>query len=482
MTKSRKEIEEKILRQEKIGEEEDYEDFARRQEASEKGKGRSRRGAKPHDPGDYNTYLREQEAAEEKTRKEGRPVAPAREPDADDYISYVKSYEESEARTRRQTHEESERQDREFKKREQEKAEERRRKAEEKELKKYAKRKKKSHPVRNFLLALIIVILAAGTGTFLYLRSLLQTVNPVELEESLQNSISEQVKADAQMKKYWNIALFGVDSRDGNLLSGDNRSDTIMICSIHKKSGEMKLVSVYRDTLLDIGGGDFRKCNAAYTYGGPQQAIAMLNSNLDLDITDFAAVGFEALIDAIDAFGGIDLEITEEERGHMNDYMSDMYDEIGRDYEEVTEAGLQHLSGIQATAYCRIRYTEGDDFKRAERQRTVLSLLMEKAKKAGPFAWIRAIRSVAPEIATSLGSTEMIRLGLLVLKTDLTDSTGFPSQEDMMFATVNGESCVIPYYLTTNVITLHADLFGQMDYEPSQTVEENKEIINSYVE
>ena len=471
MAKSRKEIEEEILLQEKIGEEEDYLEFVKTQRGNSVR--RSKKGTEPDEPDDYNEYSKRRE--EELKRKKSQPETPY---DPDDYNGYLKRREEELKRKRR------EEQDREYRKLENEKKEEKSRRQAEKIQKKYDRKKKKSHPVRNFLAALVVIILAAGIGGFMYLRSLLQTVNPVELEESLQNSISEQVKADEKMKNYWNIALFGVDSRDQDLLSGDNRSDTIMVCSINKKNGEMKLVSVYRDTLLDIGGGEFRKCNSAYAYGGPQQAVAMLNSNLDLNMTDFVTIGFEALIDAIDSFGGIDLEITDEEMEYMNSYMDDMYYEIGRDYEELTESGMQHLSGIQATAYCRIRYTAGDDFKRAERQRTVLSLLFKKAKESNPLLWIRAIKNVAPEIATSLRSTEMIRLGLLIFtkKTDLTDSTGFPSEDDRMFATINGESCVIPYYLTTNVENLHAELFGQMDYEPSPTVEENTEIINSYVE
>ena len=207
----------------------------------------------------------------------------------------------------------------------------------------------------------------------------------------------------------------------------------------------------------------------------------MLNSNLDLNITDFVTVGFEGLADTIDALGGIDLEITDEEMEYMNSYMEDMYDELGIDYEEVTDSGMQHLSGIQATAYCRIRYTEGDDFKRAQRQRTVLSLTMEKAKKANPLQLARAAGSVLGEMATSLKAGELLRFILLARTMDLTDSTGFPSEEDRTFATVNGESCVIPYYLTTNVITLHSTLFGQDDYEPSSVIQENTEIINSYV-
>ena len=313
------------------------------------------------------------------------------------------------------------------------------------------------------------------------MRSLLQTVDSVDLENALESSISPQVRQDRTMAGYQNIALFGVDSREQDLLSGDNRSDTIMICSVNKKTGETRLVSVYRDTLLNIGGGDYRKCNAAYAYGGPQQAVAMLNSNLDLNITDFVTIGFEGLAETIDALGGIDLEITEEEMEYMNSYMDDMYYEIGKEYEEVTDWGMQHLSGIQATAYCRIRYTEGDDFRRAERQRTVLMLTMEKAKKANPVRLAAAAGAVLGRTATSLSSTELMLFILRARMMDITESTGFPTEEDRMFATINGESCVVPYYLTTNVKKLHRTLFDQDEYEPSPTVEEINENINAYV-
>ena len=142
---------------------------------------------------------------------------------------------------------------------------------------------------------------------------------------------------------------------------------------------------------------------------------------------------------------------------------------------------MQHLSGIQATAYCRIRYTQGDDFKRAERQRTVLNLTLQKAKEANPLQLISAANSVLGEVATSLDTGELLLLILKAKTLELTETSGFPSEEDRMFATINGESCVVPYYLTTNVKTLHSVLFGQEDYEPSAKVRENNDIINSYV-
>ncbi len=423
MAKNRKDIENDILIEERIGEEEDYEEYARLREEREGIRARRSRIEEENE--------RRQNAEFERTRKR--------------------------------------------------KAEEARAREEEKKWRSYEKRKKKKHPVRSFLLALLVVIVALSGALLIYMRSLLQTVDSVDLENALESSISPQVRQDRTMAGYQNIALFGVDSREQDLLSGDNRSDTIMICSVNKKTGETRLVSVYRDTLLNIGGGDYRKCNAAYAYGGPQQAVAMLNSNLDLNITDFVTIGFEGLAETIDALGGIDLEITEEEMEYMNSYMDDMYYEIGTEYEEVTDWGMQHLSGIQATAYCRIRYTEGDDFRRAERQRTVLMLTMEKAKKANPVRLAAAAGAVLGRTATSLSSTELMLFILRARMMDITESTGFPTEEDRMFATINGESCVVPYYLTTNVKKLHRTLFDQDEYEPSPTVEEINENINAYV-
>ena len=424
MAKNRKDIENDILIEERIGEEEDYEEYARLREEREGIRAR-------------------------KTRIE----------------------EENERR-----------QSAEYERRKSRKAEEERIREEEKRWRSYERRKKKKHPIRNFFLFLFVLIIALSGAFLIYMRSLLQTVDSVDLENALESSISPQVQDDRVMAGYQNIALFGVDSRDQDLLSGDNRSDTIMICSINKKTGETRLVSVYRDTLLNIGGGDYRKCNAAYAFGGPQQAVAMLNSNLDLNITDFVTVGFEGLAETIDALGGIDLEITEEEMEYMNSYMDDMYYEIGTEYDEVTDWGMQHLSGIQATAYCRIRYTEGDDFRRAERQRTVLMLTMEKAKRANPLRLAAAAGAVLGRTATSLSSGELLLFILRARMMDITESTGFPTEEDRIFATINGESCVVPYYLTTNVKKLHRTLFGQEDYEPSPAVEEFNEIINGYVE
>ena len=352
------------------------------------------------------------------------------------------------------------------------------------------KRRKKKKGIFAIILRLIVILLLIAVivaGVVAYkLKDVLdvlemQRVDSVDLEEELRQNMNYQAKNDQMMDGYLNIALFGVDSRSGDLLEGDNRSDTIMIASIHQKTGEIRLVSVYRDTVLDVGGGYYTKANTAYALGGPAQAINMLNQNLDLNILDFVTVGFEGLAHTIDALGGIELEIDEEERGYLNQYLHDMHIELGTDDTPVETTGTVTVTGIQATAYSRIRYTAGDDFKRAERQRTVLALTLQKAREANPLQLIAAANAALGKTATSLSSGELFMFILRAKGMDLTDSTGFPTEEDRIFATINGESCVVPYYLTTNVRKLHETLFGEEDYESSSTVGEINDIINSYV-
>lgn len=332
------------------------------------------------------------------------------------------------------------------------------------------RRRKRHHPFRNFLIFLLVLILILfGAFWFLILRNL-KRVNSYTLENSVRDSISSEAQEDCS--GYTNIALFGVDSRTEDLLSGNNRSDTIMICSINNSTGDVKLVSVYRDTYLDIGSGELDKCNAAYSYGGPEQAVTMLNRNLDLPITDFVTIGFQGLAGAIDAVGGIDLDITEAERGYLNQYVSDMASELGTDGTQVESSGNVHLTGIQAVAYCRIRYTGGGDFERTSRQRTVLSQLATKAKASGPLGLVRLVNSCSSGIATSLSNTEIILLVLQAWRFSLADaSEGIPQQDQYGFATIGGQSCVVPKSLDTNVRWLHNYLFDSSSYQPSETVE-----------
>ena len=294
-------------------------------------------------------------------------------------------------------------------------------------------------------------------------------VDTIVINEQVADTIAEQEEVQ-EIKGYRNIALFGVDDRDGNLGRG-TRSDTIIIASINLDTNEIKLVSVYRDTYLNLGNDSYNKCNAAYAHGGPEQAISMLNTNLDLDITDYVTIGFGGLIDAIDALGGIEIEVTKSEITHLNNYQLCMAEEMGVDYIPVTMTGKQTLNGMQATAYCRIRYTKGDDFRRAQRQRDVLGAMMIKAKGASLTTLNNVVTSVLPSVSTSLNVSEILSVLGTVVDFKMAASEGLPFENERDLARIGSSGeCIIPADLEENVVRLHELLYEDESYIPSREV------------
>ena len=249
------------------------------------------------------------------------------------------------------------------------------------------KKKKKTSKIILFIVEILVLLLM-----ILVLWTVLKTekVGKVDLpeEDIVINPEVEKLQEQegSVLQGYRNIALFGVDSTEG-ALTKNTRSDTIMIASINLDTGDCKLVSVYRDTYLNLSNDTYNKCNAAYAKGGPMQAINMLNMNLDMNITDFVTVGFSGLTETIDALGGVYIDVKEAEISHLNNYQISIvgtskdgktYTAAEGSYTPVTQAGYQKLNGLQATAYCRIRYV-GNDFERTARQRRVLKT--KKIKK-----------------------------------------------------------------------------------------------------
>ncbi len=328
--------------------------------------------------------------------------------------------------------------------------------------------KKQRRRIIIFIVEIIILVVAVvvlygvmkGTGS-----------GKVELDDEkiIINDTVEEAE-ETTMKGYRNIALFGVDSTTG-ALTKNTRSDTIMIASINQDTGECKLVSVYRDTYLNLSNDSYNKCNAAYAKGGPEQAINMLNMNLDLNITDFVTVGFAGLADTIDALGGVEIEVDDSEISHLNNYQLCIAEDLKRSYEPVTQTGKQMLDGLQATGYCRIRYTAGDDFKRAERQREVLQAVADQAKKASLPQLTSTADAVFSEVYTSLDLSEIVDMLGNVGTYYISDNAGFPQESNRTTATIGSKgSCVIPLSLEDNVKWLHQFLFNATDYEPSETV------------
>lgn len=287
---------------------------------------------------------------------------------------------------------------------------------------------------------------------------------------------------------YTNIALFGLDSRGEDWDAEEGvRSDTIMIVSINNKTKAVKVVSVFRDTLTQQGDGSYEKANAAYSYGGPEKAIALLNRNFDLDIQKYVSINFNALADVIDLLGGIEVDLkTPKEVEYVNGYGTETSEVVGRSTTQLTQTGKQTLDGIQAVSYARIRYqvfdgdpNDGTDYRRAERQRLVLQQVVEKAKKASLPTLNRIIDRVLPQVSTNLSTSDFMGMAANGTKYELGEMKGFPFDVTTS-ENVSGlqGSYVVAIGFADNAKQLHKFLFDKDDYQPSAKVQEiNEDIV-----
>ena len=307
----------------------------------------------------------------------------------------------------------------------------------------------------------VAFVAAAGVGILASKLSKIDRVNlnPEELNVSVE--AKETKKTRERGTGYLNVALFGLDSRDDGLGEG-NRSDTIMIASLNRETLEVKISSVYRDTLLEQKDGTLDKANAAYSYGGPEDAIALLNRNLDMDIEHYVAVNFNALIDVIDAVGGIEIDVQKEELSYICGYATEIMKVTGKMSPGVTEPGRQVLNGVQATAYARIRGTLGDDFRRTERQRDVLTRIVEKLQSASIMQLNAVIDQIFPEVSTNFTLAEILDYAQDAFEYKLGETIGFPFDKTTDTLSNIG-SVVIPVTLEDNVKKLHQFLFGDSE-------------------
>lgn len=336
------------------------------------------------------------------------------------------------------------------------------------------KKKKKRRKILFVFELLLLLVLAVG----LYAAATLSRVQRVKIKDSeIQKKVEEQLPeyTAKALKGYWNIALYGVDSREGLDVG---QSDTIMVCSINKDTKEVKLASVYRDTYLETGDGsyNFRKATDVYGIYGVERSISMLNENLDLDISDFVTVNMNVVAEVVNDIGGVDIEVREDEINFLNGYQNEGSEITGLDIVPVTSAGMQTLNGLQALSYCRIRYTdaidsehEGLDYERTYRQRKVLEQILAKVKTMDVLTINNIINDVMSDVSTSLSTTEILGLAKDIASYNLSDTTGFPF--DKQTADVDAGDCVIPVNLAQNVKQLHEFLFSNEEYEPSDVVQ-----------
>ena len=328
-----------------------------------------------------------------------------------------------------------------------------------------------------FILEIIVLLLFIG-GLYVY-GQISAKLDKIDIQETdLQEQDIVTNDQAPQMTGYTTYALFGLDHRSRNEKLNTENSDTIIIASINNDTKAVKLVSVYRDTLLNVKDDTYSKANAAYALGGPAQAVNMLNTNLDLNITDYVSIDFDALVTVVDCLGGLDIPLSYAEIVHMNNYCVETAEETGKSYTPVElpepkpedqEAivGTYHLNGVQATSYCHIRYTASLDMGRTERQRRVIQMIVDKAKKAGLSTIFDIMDQVFPMVKTSVSKTEILKLIPAMIGYSIDETTGFP--QDYKFATVKG-SVIVPTTLDSNVLKLHQFLYGNTNYTPTQDV------------
>ena len=331
---------------------------------------------------------------------------------------------------------------------------------------KMRKKRRNKRRKRIFVLTAEVIILTFLLGTA-YVMAKYDKIQRVEID-----SENVTVNEGAVKEGYTTVALFGGDSREGQLGAGTH-ADTIIIASIDNKTKEIPLVSIYRDTFLKQKDDKYNKANSAYFRGGPEEAISMLNENLDLDIEDYVTVDFKALVDTIDLMGGIEIDIQEEEVQYMNEFLQETADVAGTEANFIEHAGEQKLDGAQAVTYARIRSTAGGDYKRTERQRLVIEKIFEKAVKTKISTINKIIDKVFEQVSTSFSLKEALGLAAGVADYQLGETAGFPfeKQDDVRYK--NCGSVVVAQGLAENVQELHTFLYPNEEEKPvSDTVQQ----------
>jgi LCP family protein required for cell wall assembly len=331
------------------------------------------------------------------------------------------------------------------------------------------KKGRKKKIIVMFTVEIVVLMLVLG-GLYVHLQlSKINTGNKLNMNNVEANPLPVMTKE--VLKGYTTIALFGLDMHEpGDFNSGN--SDVIIVANINNDSKEVKLASIYRDTYLDITDDDgFHKANAAYSNGGPEQAISMLNVNLDLDIKDYVSVDFNSVAKAVDLLKGVEVEVTAEEAAAMRGFQEEIAEFTGLECVYLEGAGTYNLDGVQATAFARVRQTSGSDFKRTERQRLIIEKMVEKALKSDLSTINELIDQIFPDIQTSFNQTELLLLIKDIFNYKLGETMGFPA-DNVPDIRVDDKLCVVSRDLKENVIQLHKFLFNAEGYHVTSKVEE----------
>jgi len=272
-------------------------------------------------------------------------------------------------------------------------------------------------------------------------------------------SVSEEpMKEDGVI----NILLIGNDSREQGT---DGRSDAMILLSLSNQTKTIHMTSLLRDMYVEIPGYDNNRLNAAYAYGGPELLMETLEENFDLEVNRYVQVNFQAFASLVDAVGGVELEVTNEEVQYINKYLVEynMLEErpVDTDYLDTSLSGKIHLNGPQALAYCRNRYL-GTDFGRTERQRKVLSAVFQNAPGLLKNEPLELMNEILPMVTTNLNQTEIMRLffqAANVLSYDMIQGS-VPVEGSYSNATIRGMS-VLEVDFDKNKEYIKSNIYGK---------------------
>lgn len=286
--------------------------------------------------------------------------------------------------------------------------------------------KNKSKKKKIFLISLLsilgVILLLIGGSTYYYFTTY-NKINYTPVPESKEElNITEEAEKKINIfensKSIINVLLLGTDQREEDEAS---RSDSMMIASIDPVNGNIKLASLMRDTRVAIEGHGQDKLGHAYAYGGPQLALKTVNSNFDMNITYYATIDYIGLVNIIDSIGGVEIDIKDYEIEWANIIITDIAELNKAPYTPITEEGLQLLNGVQAVGYSRIRKAGDGDYERTERQRKVLSEVFHKVIKKNVTQIPNLINTFAPYLETNITSTYMLKIGVSVLNSGISE-------------------------------------------------------------
>ncbi|MCD7817533.1 MAG: LCP family protein [Lachnospiraceae bacterium] len=271
----------------------------------------------------------------------------------------------------------------------------------------------------------------------------------------------------------YNVLLIGVDRQDK---TWNGNSDSMILVSINKEDNRVTMVSLMRDTYVNISDVGYKKLNAAYAYGGGPLLCKTVTETYKIDVDRYVAVDFWDLVEIIDIIGGVDLEISAEEAEVANGYILDMCDRLmdldPSEHYFPSSGGTLHADGVQAVAFARIRYVGNSDFDRTERQRYVLTQLMDEVKQMSLAQMTEKMQSILEYITTNISETE-----IWSMLTELPDMLEYDFETsrvpyDNMYSTiyVNGQDMLVPDWEETLEI-LHDFIYGSDEEDSTETDE-----------